>query len=115
MGKNKKQPKQQQQQQPLQQHSPKQISTEEEIRLLKEQVDQLTNRVQQLESFKLVSLKITDALRKEIDRLDQYGRRHSVVIRNVEKPDNETQEQVEAKVNSLITTTLKSPNVTKDI
>lgn len=96
------------------QHS-KSTDPTEEIRLLKKRVDELTKRVVELESFQQVSSKVTETLKKEVDRLDQYGRRHSVVIRNIEKPPNETQEQVEAKVNALITTTLKSPHLTKDV
>ena len=87
----------------------------EEIRRLKSQVEKLTKRVEQLEAFKIVSSKVNEELRKEVDRLDQYGRRHNIIIRNVEKPAKETQEQLEAKVNTMISTTLKSPNLIKDV
>ena len=61
------------------QHS-KSTDPTEEIRLLKKRVDELTKRVVELESFQQVSSKVTETLKKEVDRLDQYGRRHSVVI-----------------------------------
>ena len=66
----------------------------EEIRLLKRRIEHLEKRCEKLESFKLVSETITESLRKELDRLDQYGRRYNVVIRNVEKPATETHKQV---------------------
>ena len=103
-------------QQPKQQGSPQEtLDADEEIRLLKIRVTELTKRVEELEGFKLVSSKVSEGLRKEVDRLDQYGRRYNVIIRNVEKPANETQEQLEKKVGNLITTTLKAPNLAKEV
>ena len=50
------------------------------IRAMKKQIEDLTKRVMELVSFKIVSQTVTKTLRKEIDPLDQYGRWHSVVI-----------------------------------
>ena len=102
-------------QQQLPQSPPQPNNTTDEIRAMKKQIDDLTKRVLELESYKIVSETVTETLRKEIDRLDQYGRRHSVVIRKVEKPAGETQAHVEEKVNSIISTALKMPTITKDI
>ena len=88
----------------------------EEIRLLKETIAKLEERVDALESFKIVSETVTESLRKELDRLDQYGRRSNVVIRNVEKPaGKESLEQIQEKVNDVVVNQLKSPNLANDI
>ena len=47
--------------------------------------------------------------------MDQYGRRYNVVIRNIELPKNETNEQVEEKVTKLVEKSLKSPALVRDI
>ena len=60
--------------------------------------------------------KVTERLQKEVTRLDQYGCRHNIVIRNVELPKKkETIEEVEVKVLDIVENSLKSPDLAKDI
>ena len=85
-----------------------------ELELLKKKITDLEDRVVKLECKNAVLTQVTEVLRKEVDRLDQYGRRSNVVIRNVEVPNNETQEHVEQKVDQIIGS-LNVPNATQDI
>ena len=73
-----------------------------EFDALRLRVKQLEDRCEKLEAAKLVSENVSEQLRKEVDRLDQYGRCYNVVIRNIELPKNETNEQVEEKVTKLV-------------
>ena len=57
-----------------------------------------------------------EIFRKEVDRLDQYGRRHLAVIQNVELPAvKEKPEEIEEKVNNIISKDLKCATEAKDI
>ena len=77
-------------------------SKQSELEELKQKVLELEGRVEKLESKNVVLSRVTDVLRKEVDRLDQYGRRSSIIIRNVEVTDQETQENVEHKVKEIV-------------
>ena len=102
-----------------QQHNDEQTDhvniTRAEFNLLRKRIKELETRCDRLEAAKLVSENVTELLRKEVDRLDQYGRRHNVIIRNVELPRNETQKQVEEKVVKIVEKSLKSPALVRDI
>ena len=86
-----------------------------DMKSLKETVAKLERRIELLEAEKAVREKVTERLQKEVDRLDQYGRRHNIVIRNVELPSEETIEEVEVKVANIVENSLKSPDLAKDI
>ena len=85
-----------------------------ELELLKKRVYELENRVARLEGQNAVLTQVSGVLRMEVDRLDQYGRRSNIIIRNVEIPNNETQDHVEQKVKQIIGS-LNVPNATEDI
>ena len=111
---NKKTQQQQQQQENNVQNETVDI-TRAEFDQLKKRVKDLENRCEKLEAAKAVSEQVTEVLRKEIDRLDQYGRRHNVVIRNVELPANESQKQVEETVGKIVEKSLKAPALMRDV
>ena len=81
---------------------------------LQQKVLALEERVEKLESKNAILSKVTDVLRSEVDRLDQYGRRSNIIIRNVEVADGETQENVEQKVKDIVGS-LNAGNAVKDI
>ena len=54
------------------------LAIKEEIDALKKQVEALTSRVEDAESIAAVTATVNARLQKELDRLEQYGRRHSI-------------------------------------
>ena len=66
---------------------------------LVEKTKLLENRVNVLEDKNAVLETVNSKLQKELDRLDQYGRRSNIIIRNIEVPEAETQEDIEKKDN----------------
>ena len=61
---------------------------------LVQKVTALENRVGILEDKNAVLEKVTSNLEKELDRLDQYGRRSNVILRNLELPAGKEDETV---------------------
>ena len=73
-----------------------------EIEALKKQVEALTSRVEEAESIAAVTATVNARLQKELDRLEQYGRRHSIVIRGIAPVENETNEDLIEKVKQAV-------------
>ena len=89
---------------------------------LKESNTDLTNRVEQLESFRTTSATVTqrlkdenDQLREQIDSLDQYGRRSNLIIRHVPVSDNENPHELKETISSFLKDELKLLHASKDI
>ena len=74
---------------------------------LQKHVVKLEQRLEEVESKAEITSRINDALVKEIDRLEQYERRHSVVIRGVAHDANETIEQLYGKVKKVVSNQLQ--------
>ena len=75
----------------------------------------LENKVDVLESRLLVSEGVSEKLALEVDRLDQYHRRPNIIIRNMFKPENESNNDVERKVKEVITKEPGLPEMTNNI
>ena len=73
-----------------------------EIEALKKQVEALSTRVDEAESYAALTATVNSRLQKELDRLEQYGRRHSVVIRGIAPAENETNDQLIEKVKQVV-------------
>ena len=58
--------------------------------------------VSRLESKIFVQERVSDALRNEVDRLEQYTRRPCVTIRGIEKHNNERYGDLKRKVADII-------------
>ena len=94
-----------------------------EVKQLKEKtlkqekhIDALESRIDSLESFKTVNAQVTEQLKREVDRLDQYGRRSNVTIKYVPLPDGkEEQTTLENTIINIISKDLGLGNVAKDI
>ena len=93
-----------------------------EIKKLHERIDdvekrnlELEDRVTTLESINIVSSRVTEELKKEIDRLDQYGRRSNIIIKHVPLKENESTSEVATIVGNFLSKELSLPNAMKDV
>ena len=98
------------------------------IQLLKDKLEKVEKRIEEvekknkileekvviLESEKAINHNVTRLLSDEVDRLDQYHR-SNLIISNVIKPEHESQEQVNYKVNEIIQRDLNLPDVIPQI
>lgn len=91
------------------------IELKKKLNELENKVDTLSVRVEELESYKIVSARVNDLLSKQLDSLDQYSRRSNIIMRNVWLPENETNDQLEKKIKKIISEDMKLPDATKDI
>ena len=102
------QQKQQQQQQQQQQQEQKKkdesgpSSKDEEIASLRQQLQALQGRLEAVEAQVAVTSKVNSILSKEVDRLEQYGRRNSVVIRGILPKEDETNDQLKQCVEDIV-------------
>ena len=83
---------------------------------LVQKVTALENRVGILEDKNAVLEKVTSNLEKELDRLDQYGRRSNVILRNLELPAGKEDETViEKTVKEIVANQLNLPEAADEI
>ena len=61
----------------------------------------------EIEAKALVSSQVTSLLEIELDRLNQYGRRTSLIIKGIPVKERETNEEIEKKVLKIITDDLQ--------
>ena len=80
---------------------------EGQITTLKDWNKLLKARVLVLEDQVAVSNNTSEKLRTEIDRLDQYHRRHNVMLKNVAVPKKQSQDEDEKFLKNLFTKELK--------
>ena len=73
-----------------------------EIKLLKETVAGLKMDVTFMNSRLEISHQVTSVLHRQMDDLQQYSRRYSVLLENVPKKTNETSQEVEEKVEDIL-------------
>ena len=93
-----------------------------EIKKLQERLEdvekrnlELEDRVTTLESINTVSSRVTEELKNEIDRLDQYGRRSNIIIKHVPLKENEPPSEVVKIVGNFLSKELRLPNAMKDV
>jgi FtsZ-binding cell division protein ZapB len=72
------------------------------IASLQQELKELKERFDVLESQVAITTKVNTALAKEVDRLEQYGRRNSIVIRGILPKENETNDQLKGSVEKVI-------------
>ena len=97
-----KQQKEQQQQQQQQQKHNGSLTKDEEIASLRQQLQAMEARMQAVEAQVAITSKVNSLLSIEIDRLEQYGRRNSVVIRGILPKDSETNEDLKQSVKTVV-------------
>ena len=91
------------------------IELEKRLTQSEEKNELLERRITLVESENSIIKKVNNELVKEIDRVDQYSRRSNVIMKNVFLKENETQEQLEQKVKTLITRELDVPEAVEEI
>lgn len=88
----------------------------DELANQKKRSTDLESRVQSLESFKTINERVTEKLKREVDRLDQYGRRSNVTIKYVPLPEgNEEETALANTINNILSKDLGLANAAKDI
>ena len=100
---------QQQHQQQQQQHQQQKkkdesgpSSKDEEIASLRQQLQAMQERLKAVEAQVAVTSKVNSILSKEVDRLEQYGRRNCVVIRGILPKEEETNEELKQSVKDIV-------------
>ena len=82
---------------------------------MEKKVATLEGRVVYLEVHKVVSQNVTKTLSDEVNKLSQYTRRPNIIVRNVLRLEEESDEKVVQKMHDLIKTELKLPEVIREI
>ena len=77
-------------------------SLRQEMKAMQERLEKVEAQVEKVEAQAAVTAKVNTALVKEIDRLEQYGRRHSVVIRGIPPNEKETNEELKERVRNVV-------------
>ena len=112
------QQKQQQQQQQQQHQKQQQESStssspddkyQEEIASLRAELKELRERMEVVESQAAITAQVNATLAKEIDRLEQYGRRNSLVIRGIPPNKDETNKDLKENVRKIVAEELGMP------
>ena len=68
-----------------------------------------------MEAKMLVSSQVTNMLEKEVDRINQYGRRSSLVIKGIPLKERETNDDIKAQVLKIIREDLQLEQEAKDL
>jgi hypothetical protein len=97
-----KQHKQQQKQQQKKKDESGPSSKDEEIASLRQQLQAMQVRLEAVESQVAITSKVNTILSKEVDRLEQYGRRNSVVIRGIPPKEDETNGELKQCVKDIV-------------
>ena len=79
----------------------------QEIDELKKQVSNLQLEMSKSEDRSMVQERVNDALRREVDRLEQYGRRNCLVFKGVPPAHNESVGGLTTKVRKVLSDDLK--------
>ena len=69
-----------------------------EIAELRKEIEKLKTDMRTLKQELVVANHTNNILKKEVDRLDQYGRRHSVIIRGIPVPDEKESVEEESPI-----------------
>ena len=92
----------QQQQQKVQQQQQQESAKDKEIASLCEELKRLNERMDVMESQIGVTTRVNTMLAQEIDRLEQYGRRNSIVIRGIKPDDTEDSDKLKECVRQVV-------------
>ena len=79
------------------------LTLKNELNLLKNSVKNMEITITKLESQVAVSHQVSNNLKKEIDKLQQYSRRSCLIIKDIPTHKDETVQDVETKVCEEIT------------
>ena len=90
-------------------------NVENQITAIKDENKLLKARVTVLEDQVGVATNISNVLKTEVERLDQYQRRYNVILKNVALPKKQTQEGDEKFVKNLFTKELNLPDVYDEV
>ena len=82
---------------------------------LEKKVVTLEDKVVLLEAHKAISEIVTKKLSDEVNKLSQYTRRSNIIVSNVLKPEDKSDEEVVQNMHTLIKTELKLPEVIGEI
>ena len=85
------------------------------VKQLEGKNEQLEAKVEILESQKKINEQVTSQLGNEIDCLSQYTRRSNLIIKNVFKPEKESNEDVMKKVKNIIEKELNMLGINNEI
>ena len=77
-------------------------SKDEIIASLRQEMKEMQERLEAVEAMVAVTAKVNTELAKEVDRLEQYGRRHSIVIRGIPPKEEESNDQLKESVKKAI-------------
>ena len=88
-------------------------SLKDEINELRTLVKKLENKINEIDGKSLVSKQVSTLLRKEVDRLEQYGRRASLTIKGI-PPNRDEDNNLKNQVIDIIKNDLGLPNEALD-
>ena len=74
----------------------------DELENLKRRIDAMGNEIMVLKSKQAISERITDRLRNELDKANQYTRRNCVILSDVPVKRNEKPQELEEKVKTIM-------------
>ena len=91
------------------QHESSRIAQQKENESLRKELSLLKLEMAKLEDKYSVQSKVTEALSGEVDRLEQYGRRHCVLIKGIPPVRNEDNHALEESVKEILTKDVQLP------
>ena len=78
-------------------------STQEaQIRSMSSRVKSLENHQFRMEGLMAIKDRVTELLSIRVNQLEQYTRRYSLIVKGIERPRDETAEQLKEKVNDIL-------------
>ena len=87
----------------------------DDLAQLKAEVARLRDEMNKIKQDMLVTKNENNILKREVDRLEQYGRRHSVVIRGIPAVEDESTADLTEKVKNVLRNDLSiKPEIIKD-
>ena len=75
---------------------------EAQIRAMSARIKTLEEQQYRTIGIMAIKDRVSELLGKRINQLEQYTRRYSVVVKGIEKPQNETMDQLKEKISGLI-------------
>ena len=78
-------------------------STQEaQLRLMSSRVKALENHQYRMDGLMAIKDRVTELLSIRVNQLEQYTRRYSLIVKGLERPRDETAEQLREKVNEIL-------------
>ena len=86
-----------------------------EVEQLRKTVELMQVKLRDIEAKEAVTSQVNSVLANEVDRLEQYGRRHSVIIKGLDLKDKEDNASLSKRVQLIISNELDLPEEVKQI